>query len=407
METWIYCTIDELGDVIGGATPSTKNENYWSGNISWITPKDLSRFSGRYISRGERNISMAGLNSCSSKLIPRNSILFSSRAPIGYVGIAANDLCTNQGFKSIVPSETTDSLFLYYLLKYNTERIESLGSGTTFKEVSGSTMKGVVVFIPKKKDVQISIGRILSSIDEKIELNQRINDNLAMQVYAIFKSWFVDYEPFSNSQFIFTDEGNIPAKWKITNLESCCSLIVKGITPRYSDFGDQKVINQKCIRNGTIDLQLARKHIPKVVNEKWLKFGDILINSTGEGTLGRVAQVCFTPTNLVADSHVTIIRPSSYNLIHYLGCLLLTKQSEFEGMASGSTGQTDLPRDLLKGMSVVVPDEKVLESFSRIVSPLRQKIIALQEENINLVSVRDVLLPKLMSGEIDVSQISN
>jgi len=228
-----------------------------------------------------------------------------------------------------------------------------------------------------------------------------------MQVYAIFKSWFVDYEPFSNSQFIFTDEGNIPAKWKITNLESCCSLIVKGITPRYSDFGDQKVINQKCIRNGTIDLQLARKHIPKVVNEKWLKFGDILINSTGEGTLGRVAQVCFTPTNLVADSHVTIIRPSSYNLIHYLGCLLLTKQSEFEGMASGSTGQTDLPRDLLKGMSVVVPDEKVLESFSRIVSPLRQKIIALQEENINLVSVRDVLLPKLMSGEIDVSQISN
>ena len=123
--------------------------------------------------------------------------------------------------------------------------------------------------------------------------------------------------------------------------------------------------------------------------------------------MGRVAQVCFTPTNLVADSHVTIIRQSSYNLIHYLGCLLLTKQSEFEGMASGSTGQTDLPRDLLKGMSVVVPDEKVLESFSRIVSPLRQKIIALQEENINLVSVRDVLLPKLMSGEIDVSQISN
>lgn len=179
METWIYCTIDELGDVIGGATPSTKNENYWSGNISWITPKDLSRFSGRYISRGERNITMAGLTSCSSKLIPRNSILFSSRAPIGYVGIAANDLCTNQGFKSIVPNANTDSLFLYYLLKYNTERIESLGSGTTFKEVSGSTMKGVVVFIPKKKDVQISIGRILSSIDEKIELNQRINDNLA------------------------------------------------------------------------------------------------------------------------------------------------------------------------------------------------------------------------------------
>ena len=102
MNKWKTCTINDLGRVIGGATPSTKKpENYENGNIAWITPKDLAGFSGRYISNGERNITEQGLKSCSAQLIPKHSILFSSRAPIGYIAIAANEVCTNQGFKSI------------------------------------------------------------------------------------------------------------------------------------------------------------------------------------------------------------------------------------------------------------------------------------------------------------------
>ena len=137
MAGWRECTIADLGTVIGGATPSTKDpENYEEGNIPWITPKDLSTFSDRYISRGERNITEKGLKGCSAQLMPRHSVLFTSRAPIGYIAIAENEVCTNQGFKSVVPNDRTDYLFLYYLLKYNKDRIESLGSGTTFKEVS-------------------------------------------------------------------------------------------------------------------------------------------------------------------------------------------------------------------------------------------------------------------------------
>ena len=179
MAEWVECKISDIGTVVGGATPSTKKpDNYKNGTIAWITPKDLSTFSGRYIQSGERNITEIGLNSCSTQLLPKNTVLFSSRAPIGYVAIAANDVCTNQGFKSVIPNENTDSIFLYYLLKYNKDKIESLGSGTTFKEVSGSTMKNIVVSVPKDKKIQERIASVLNSIDNKIEENERINNNL-------------------------------------------------------------------------------------------------------------------------------------------------------------------------------------------------------------------------------------
>lgn len=180
MGEWKSCTLSSLGTIVGGATPSTKKpENYEGGTIPWITPKDLSNFKGRYISYGERNITEIGLNSCSAQIMPKNSVLFSSRAPIGYIAISDCDVCTNQGFKSIVPNENIDYLFLYYLLKYKKDDIENMGSGTTFKEVSASTMRNIKVCIPVDKLEQVKIARVLSALDEKIELNNAINDNLS------------------------------------------------------------------------------------------------------------------------------------------------------------------------------------------------------------------------------------
>ena len=132
-----------------------------------------------YLENGERMITDAGLSSCSTQLMPEHSVLFSSRAPIGYVAIAANELCTNQGFKSVVPNERTDYLFLYYLLRYYKDAIENLGSGTTFKEVSGSTMRNVKVKVPVLFSEQKKIASVLGAIDDKIEENERINNNLA------------------------------------------------------------------------------------------------------------------------------------------------------------------------------------------------------------------------------------
>ena len=180
MTEWKECTISDLGTVIGGATPSTKkSENYSGGTIAWITPKDLSDSSGRFIRRGERNITEIGLQSCSAQMMPKHTVLFSSRAPIGYVAIAENELCTNQGFKSVVPNDNTDYLFLYYLLCYHKDNIENMGSGTTFKEVSGKTMRNIPVRVPVSIDDQKKIGMILDTLDRKIELNNEINNHLA------------------------------------------------------------------------------------------------------------------------------------------------------------------------------------------------------------------------------------
>ena len=180
MGNWKTCTIGDLGRVVGGATPSTKKaENYDGGTIAWITPKHLAGFSGRFISRGERNITEQGLKSCSTQLMPAHTVLFSSRAPIGYIAIAEQEVCTNQGFKSVVPDEKTDYMFLYYLLKYNKEKIENLGSGTTFKEVSGSTMRGIEVRVPETIEEQQRIASVLSALDDKIEKNTEVNENLA------------------------------------------------------------------------------------------------------------------------------------------------------------------------------------------------------------------------------------
>ena len=164
-------------------------------------------------------------------------------------------------------------------------------------------------------------------------------------------------------------------------------------------------MNQKCIRNQQIDLSKARKHRPKKVNEKWLQHGDILINSTGQGTLGRIAQVHFQPQNMTVDSHVTIVRPKHELLVYYLGCLLTGREHEFVEMERGSTGQTELPRESVQKYEVVLPDDTILKRFNDLMCPIFQLLVQNQEESLRLAELRDALLPKLMSGELNLSNI--
>ena len=188
MVEWTECSLEEIGEIIGGATPSTKREDYYGGSIPWITPKDLSSFEGRFISRGERNITDEGFRSCSTKMLPKGAVLFTSRAPIGYVAIASQSVCTNQGFKSVVTNERADPLFVYYLLKHNREYIERLGSGTTFKEVSGKVMQSVKVRVPQDVHYQKKIASILDSLDSQIETNKQINDNLQQLLFLLYEN---------------------------------------------------------------------------------------------------------------------------------------------------------------------------------------------------------------------------
>lgn len=143
--------ISDLGEIVGGATPSTDNPEFFTNDgIAWISPKDLTSSGLKYISRGELCITEAAYDSCSTKIMPAGTVLFTSRAPVGSVAIALNDICTNQGFKSIVPKEEIGTAFVYFFLKENKKLIESHASGTTFLEISGSIMKNIPAIIPKR-----------------------------------------------------------------------------------------------------------------------------------------------------------------------------------------------------------------------------------------------------------------
>ena len=147
---WRVGTLNELGDVVGGSTPSKAKPEYYTNNgIAWLTPKNLSISQRKFTSKGEIDITQEGYESCSTKLMPKGSVLFSSRAPIGYITIAKNDICTNQGFKSVIP-KFAGTAFLYCFLKESTQEIENKATGSTFKEASGTLMKSLPAIIPEK-----------------------------------------------------------------------------------------------------------------------------------------------------------------------------------------------------------------------------------------------------------------
>ena len=153
---WKQGTVCDLGSVIGGSTPSkSKPEYYTDSGIAWITPKDLSVNKSKFIYHGENDITELGLKNSSASVMPEGTVLFSSRAPIGYIAIAAGEVTTNQGFKSIVPKSEIGTAFVYYFLKYNLPVIEGMASGSTFKEISGSVMKSVPAFVPDSETLNV------------------------------------------------------------------------------------------------------------------------------------------------------------------------------------------------------------------------------------------------------------
>lgn len=146
---WCHKKIGECGEVIGGGTPLTEIEEYWGGSIPWITPADLSDFKYIYIAKGSLNITELGLKKSSAKLMPKNTILLSSRAPVGYVAIAHNEISTNQGFKSVICNEELlNYAYLFYFLKLNTVALQNFVTGATFPELSGTMLKRIKILLP-------------------------------------------------------------------------------------------------------------------------------------------------------------------------------------------------------------------------------------------------------------------
>ncbi|MFQ1014527.1 restriction endonuclease subunit S [Avibacterium paragallinarum] len=433
MNEWKIQKLSEVADIIGGGTPSSKENSYYdNGNIAWITPKDLSNYNEMYISRGERNITELGLKNSSAKLLPKGSVLFSSRAPIGYIAIARNELSTNQGFKSLVLKDGHIPEFYYYLLKNNVAIFEARASGSTFKEVSGQVVKDTELNIPDT-ETQKNIVNILKPLDDKIILNTQTNQTLEQIAQAIFKHWFIDFAPVHAkanalargetieqaelaamaclsgktvdkitalkaqdptayhqlqqtaaafpSEFVETEMGQVPKGWEVKKIDEVIQKIPVG-----------KKYNQKTtVPDGKIPvLDQGKSGIIGFHNDTAgvkANIQDPVIVFANHTCYMRLIHFDFSTIQ-----NVFAFKGKNINIYWiYLATLGKQKFVEYKG---------HFPDFLIK--QIVVPPKELTEIFGDMVKDSFSKIALNLNTNEKLAKTRDLLLPKLLSGEVEL-----
>ena len=388
--------LEELASVKGGKRlPKGVNLITTKNSHPYIRVRDLNNKHTLELNGDFEYVDDETQKTIARYIVDSGDIVLSIVGTIGLVAIVGDSLHhanLTENCVKLTQLNDVDRDYLYYFLKSELGQAEiAKGTvGAVQAKLPIKNIQAIDVVLPGLER-QKKIASILAAIDYKIEVNEKINDNLQQQAAALFHELFI-VNPESE-------------KWPLVTLDSLSSLVTRGITPKYANDSMQIVLNQKCIRDHNIDTSLGRSHQPKAINEKWLQFGDLLINSTGEGTLGRTAQVWFRPKDVTVDSHVTIVRPQNQQLIFYVGFWGLSHEREIEALHTGSTGQTELPRERVKAMELRLPDNETLAQFNAVIEPMTALIVANQQENSRLANVRDMLLPKLIAGEIDVSSI--
>jgi type I restriction enzyme S subunit len=420
---WTKCKLGDVSDIVGGGTPSTKESTYWGGDIPWLTPKDLSGYMQRYISKGERNINLQGLENSGAKLMPVGTVLFTSRAPIGYVAIARNEIATNQGFKSLVLKENQYPEFYYYFLKYNKDMIEGMASGSTFKEISGSALKDIDILIPEYEE-QKRIAGVLGAFDDKIELLQKQNKTLEDMAKAIFKSWFVDFDIVKAkergeekqkiiSEYKITEElynlfpssftdapassslGPIPTGWEVKQIKDI-AILTMGQSPSgntYNEAGEGLPFYQ-----GRTDFgfRFPSKRVYCSEPTRIAQAHDILISVRAPvGDLNIALERCCIGRGVGNIRSKT----SDYSFIYYS---LLNIQNALKSFDNEGTVFGSINKDTLSSLKVIYPQQILVNEYDNLTSKLDNKIEANTKQIQTLTELRDGFLPRLLSGKLKV-----
>ncbi len=384
-------------------------------------------------------------------------VLITTEAPVGEVASFPGDktyLITRRVIALRGKKGVLDNDFLLYSLlspRCQNKLLEKV-RGSTVPRVLKPDITDLEIFLPSY-EVQRKISQVFSSIDEKIQLNRQINQTLEQIAQTIFKSWFVDFEPVKDkieakaagrdperaamcaisgklepeldqlppeqrqqlavtaalfpNELVESELGLIPAGWEVRLLGDVTSYLRRGVSPKYTEDGGVMVLNQRCIRDNVVDVSKARRHDVSLrkIDGRELFIGDVLVNSTGVGTLGRVGQILDLLETTIVDSHVTVVRAKSPITWNYLGIECQRRQIEIEQLGEGSTGQTELNRGKFAGLPLTVPSHAALQAFDALTVPFRQQIAANLRHAKSLATLRDTLLPKLLSGELSVENL--
>lgn len=426
---WVHRTIGDIAEVFGGSTPSTKDPENFNGDIPWLTPKDLSGPHPRYVTRGERNLSRRGLRNSSAQLLPKNTVLLSSRAPIGYVAIAANPIATNQGFRSLVVKPGYDHEFLYYWLLANVEELERNASGSTFKELSGSSLKSIPIRLPSSLAEQQAVAHVLGALDDKVEVNRRMSWTLEETIRTHFRSWFKDFEPTRTKEgggesalppylsecfpdrLVNSPIGSIPEGWQLKPAGDLFEVTI-GRTPPRKERQWFSVNPQDMPWMSIRDLGAAGPYIsevteyltPSAVERFRLRpIPDGTVVLSFKLTVGRVA---ITDGTMLSNEAIAHFRPrrGTYLDASYLYCYL--RQFDFDSLGSTSSIATATNSATVREIPVLLPPANVHEGFVRATRSSFLRIRSLDRESRLLREIRNAMLPKLVTGEIRLGEHS-
>lgn len=412
MNSWKKIKVADIGQIITGKTPKTSNQFYYGGNIPFLTPSD--DMSVKFIRNTKKHITEEGRLSVINATIPENSVCVSCiGSNLGKTVITTEKTVTNQQINSIIVNEEKyDVDYVYYamLVLGKTLNFHSKTS-TAIPIINKSEFSQYEMLFPPLY-IQKKIGRFLSLLDSKIEINNEINNNLEQQAKALFKSWFVEFEPFN---------GTMPSDWEIVPLEKIADfqngyafkskeLLNESSPDCYQVFKQGHIARGGgLIPDGT--KSWYSKNIASKLEKFVLKKGDILMAMTDMkdkvAILGNTA-IMPLDNEYIVNQRVGHLRANGYKGVTYPFIYLLTNSTDFlvDLRSRANSGvQVNLSSSEIKASQTVLPSEEVNNSFSDITLPMFEIIINNQLENQRLAQLRGTLLPKLMSGEIDISNI--
>ena len=293
--------------------------------------------------------------------------------------------------------------YIYYQLRspYIGRWLEQISIGATMPSINTGLLSGIEMYLPSL-EIQRRIADILSAYDDLIENNRKQIKLLEEAAQRLYKEWFVDLRFPGHEHTKITD--GVPEGWEKSTVASVSSVLRRGISPRYNENGKSIVINQKCIRQTVVTFDESRRQEKPYPEDLNLQDSDTVICSTGAGTLGRVGQIFGDYSDTTFDSHVTLIRAKEGFEKQYFFQSLKARQTYLMGMGKGSTNQLELSRGTIQDLDIHIPSKKVLNQFEQVAQPMHDKISVISKSILQLQTVRDRLLPKLMSGEIELKK---
>lgn len=391
-----------LGDVCtrvcSGGTPKSTNLSYYGGEIPWLNTKEID-FNRIYST--EKTITDSGLNNSSAKWIVPNTVTVAMYgATAGKSCIVKVPMTTNQACCNLtINDEVADYEFVYYTLKNDYTTLASLANGGAQQNLNAQIIKDYVLKMPSLAD-QRRIASILSSLDRKIELNNKINADLEEMAQAIFKNWFVDFEPFKDGKFVNSELGMIPEGWKV----GCLGDITSNKSAKVKERTDVKVLSPVT----TGELVLSEEYFSKqvfsssIAKYKIVNIGDFAYNPArvNIGSLGRNE---FEFDGCVSPVYVVFSVIDGYE--NYFDLFRKTDffKDKVASLAIGGVRQS-LSYDDLSSIETIIPNINIVEKFNNLYNQMKKTIKANKQESSRLSTLRDTLLPRLMSGELEVPE---